>query len=102
MNFPEQHPGSIKDCLLIHGFDIGGVIERGMKYHVFERAKAAMSLVAEDANVTLIPVYTNIRHLCDERDLWLNKFFGAVLAAVAHTFRVARIRSLTRSIPALI
>ncbi|MBU4426929.1 MAG: hypothetical protein KKB35_09355, partial [Proteobacteria bacterium] len=85
MNFPEQHPGSIKDCLLIHGFDIGGVIKRGMKYHVFERAKAAMSLVAEDANVTLIPVYTNIRHLCDERDLWLNKFFGAVLAAVAHT-----------------
>jgi hypothetical protein len=86
MNFPEQHPGAIKDCLLIHGFDIGGVIKRGMKYHVFNRAKAAMSLVAEDANVTLIPVYTNIRHLCDERDLWLNKFFGSVLAAVAHTF----------------
>ncbi len=86
MNFPEQHPGYIKDCLLVHGFDIGGVVERGMKYHVFERAKTAMSLVAEDANVTLIPVYTNIRHLCDERDLWLNKFFGAVLAAVAHTF----------------
>ncbi len=86
MNFPEQHPGSIKDCLLVHGFDIGGVVERGMKYHVFERAKTAMSLVAEDAEVTLIPVYTNIRHLCDERDLWLNKFFGAVLAAVAHTF----------------
>jgi len=86
MNFPEQHPGSIKDGLLIHGFDIGGVIKRGMKYPVFERAKAAMSRVAEDANVTLIPVYTNIRHLCDERDLWLNKFFGAVLAAVAHAF----------------
>ena len=86
MNYPEQHPGSIKDGLLIHGFDIGGVIKRGMKYHVFERAKAAMSLVAEDANMTLIPVYTNIRHLCDERDLWLNKFFGAVLAAVAHAF----------------
>jgi hypothetical protein len=86
MNFPEQHPGSIKDCLLIHGFDIGGVIERGMKYHVFERAEAAMAHVAKDANVTLIPVYSNIRHLCDDRDLWLNKFFGAVLAAVAHTF----------------
>jgi hypothetical protein len=85
-NYPAQHPGAVKDCLLIHGFDIGGVIKRGMKYHVFERAKAAMSLVAEDAYVTLIPVYTNIRHLCDERDLWLNKFFGAVLAAVAHAF----------------
>ena len=85
-NFPEKHPGSIKDCLLVHGFDIGGVIERGMKYHVFDRAKAALFEVANDANVTLIPVYTNIRHLCDERQLWLDKFFGAVLAAVGHAF----------------
>jgi hypothetical protein len=84
--YPEQHPGSIKDCLLVHGFDIGGVIERGMKYHVFDRAKMALSAVAKDAKVTLIPVYTNIRHLCDERELWLDRFFGAVLAAVAHAF----------------
>jgi len=84
--YPEEHPGSIKDCLLVHGFDIGGVIERGMKYHVFDRARAALSAVAKDTNVTLIPVYTNIRHLCDERDLWLDKFFGAVLASVGHAF----------------
>jgi hypothetical protein len=86
INYPEDHPGSIKDCLIIHGFDIGGVVERGMKYHVFDRARDAMSVVAKDANVRLIPVYTNIRHLCDERDLWLDKFFGAVLASVAHAF----------------
>jgi len=86
LTYSDAHPGSIKDCLLVHGFDIGGVVQRGMKYHVFERAKAAMSSVAKDANVNLIPVYTNIRHLCDERELWLNKFFGAVLAAVAHAF----------------
>ncbi|HBF43129.1 MAG TPA: hypothetical protein DDW42_05765 [Desulfobacteraceae bacterium] len=84
--YPENHPGAIKDCLLVHGFDIGGVVQRGMKYHVFERAKAAMSKVAEDVNASLIPVYTNIRHLCDERELWLEKFFGAVLASVAHAF----------------
>ncbi len=84
--YPEQHPGSIKDCLLVHGFDIGGVIQRGMKFHVFDRAKMALSEVAKDAKVTLIPVYTNIRHLCDERELWLDRFFGAVLAAVAHAF----------------
>ena len=84
--YPMDHPGSVKDCLLVHGFDIGGVIERGAKYHVFERAKAHMAVVAEDADVTLIPVYTNIRHLCDQRELWLNSFFGAVLAAVGHAF----------------
>lgn len=84
--YPLDHPDSVKDCLLVHGFDIGGVIERGAKYHVFERAKAHMAVVAEDAGVTLIPVYTNIRHLCDQRELWLNSFFGAVLAAVGHAF----------------
>ena len=84
--YPETHPGFIKDCLLVHGFDIGGVVERGMKYSVFERAKKAMAAVAEDTDVSLIPVYTNIRHLCDDRDLWLTKFFGSVLAAVAHAF----------------
>ncbi len=84
--YPEEHPGSVKDCLLVHGFDIGGVIERGMKYHVFDRAKKALFEIAKDAKVALIPVYTNIRHLCDERELWLDRFFGAVLAAVAHAF----------------
>ncbi|MBC8463501.1 MAG: hypothetical protein H8D61_00825 [Deltaproteobacteria bacterium] len=90
LHYAPDHPGSVKDCFLIHGFDIGGVVKRGMKYHVFERAKAAMAPIAKAAKVELIPVYTNIRHLCDDRDLWLEKFFGAIMAAVAHTF-VSRI-----------
>ncbi len=85
-NYAPAHPGYPKDALLVHGFDIGGVIERGAKYHVFERAKAAMAPVAADADLALIPIYTNIRHLCDNRDLWLNQFFGAVLAAAVHAF----------------
>jgi hypothetical protein len=85
-NYAPTHPGYPRDALLVHGFDIGGVVERGAKYHVFERAKAAMAPVAAAAGLTLIPVYTNIRHLCDNRDLWLNQFFGAVLAAAAHAF----------------
>ena len=84
-NYAPAHPGYPRDALLVHGFDIGGVIERGAKYHVFERAKAAMAPVAAAADLALIPIYTNIRHLCDNRDLWLNQFFGAVLAAAVHT-----------------
>ena len=85
-HFPENHPGAIRDGIIIHGFDIGGVVERGMKYPVFDRAKRAMETVAEDSGISLIPVYTNIRHLCDDRSLWLDYFFGAVLAAVGHAF----------------
>jgi len=85
-HYPKGHPGAIRDGFIIHGFDIGGVVERGMKYPVFDRARQALSAVAEDADISLIPVYTNIRHLCDERSLWLDYFFGAVLAAVGHAF----------------
>jgi len=84
--YARTHPGYPQDGLLLHGFDIGGVIERGTKYHVFERAKAAMAPVADAAGLNLVPVFTNIRHLCDDRDLWLNQFFGAVLAAAVHAF----------------
>ena len=86
LNYPSTHPGYVKDGFFLHGFDIGGVVERGMKYPVFDRAMTSISKITTDADLSLIPVYTNIRHLCDERDLWLDYFFGAVLAAVAHSF----------------
>ncbi|MCP4718369.1 MAG: hypothetical protein GY860_02840 [Desulfobacteraceae bacterium] len=86
LNYPKGHPGYVKDSFFLHGFDIGGVVERGMKYHVFDRAMDAILKITRDAGTQLIPVYTNIRHLCDERELWLDSFFGAVLAAMAHTF----------------
>ncbi len=92
-HYPEGHPGAIRYGFIIHGFDIGGVVRRGMKYHVFDRARQALTVVAKDAGISLIPVYTNIRHLCDDRSLWLDYFFGAVLAAVGHAFS-ARINLL--------
>lgn len=86
LNYSQDHPAYIKDSFFLHGFDIGGVVERGMKFHVFDRAMEAISKITADAGTSLIPVYTNLRHLCDERKLWLDSFFGAVLAAMAHSF----------------
>lgn len=86
LHYPDTHPAYIRDSFFLHGFDIGGVVERGAKLHVFDRAMNAISRITQDAGTTLVPVYTNLRHLCDERDLWLNSFFGAVLAAMAHCF----------------
>jgi hypothetical protein len=84
-SYPASHPGRIRDALFIHGFDIGGVVCRGMKYEVFDRAFSAMQRVTDAAGITAIPAYTNMRHLCDDRELWLNRFFGAVLAAIGHS-----------------
>ncbi len=86
LHYPKDHPCYVKDSFFIHGFDIGGVVERGAKYHVYDRAVDAISKITRDAGTELIPVYTNIRHLCDERELWLDSFFGAVLGAVSHAF----------------
>ncbi len=86
LHYPQAHPARVKDCFFLHGFDIGGVRERGLKYHVYDRAIGAISKVTRDAGTELVPVYTNIRHLCDERQLWLSAFYASVLAAMAHSF----------------
>lgn len=82
--FPLDHPRSIKDCLLIHGFDIGGHPGSDRKLETFDRAVDALSAVAEDAQVTLIPLSTNLRHLDDNDRFSLYEFQAALLSSVAH------------------
>jgi hypothetical protein len=86
LDFPLEHKRSIRDCLLVHGFDIGGREASGIEAEVFGRALDALLPIVEDADVTLIPVYTNIRHLDDSGRFWIFEFHGAALAAVAHAF----------------
>ena len=63
MNFTPDHPRWIKDCLVLHGFDIGGREDGGTEHAVFERTVHHLSIVANQAGVSLIPVYTNARFL---------------------------------------
>jgi hypothetical protein len=86
LNFPLAHPRFIKDCLLVHGFDIGGRECGDEEIDSYERAIALLSPIAQEAHITLIPVFTNIRHLDDDVGFWIDKFFGAALASVAHVF----------------
>jgi len=86
LSFPLDHPRSIRDCLLVHGFDIGVCQARDPDLQVFERARSSLVPVADDAAVSLIPVFTNVRHLCDDVAFWMYEFHGAALASVAHAF----------------
>jgi hypothetical protein len=86
LDFPLEHPRSIDDCLLVHGFDIGGTATAGSEMESFERAREALSIIAKDANVNLVPVFTNVRHLDDDVDFWIFEFHGAALSSVAHAF----------------
>ncbi len=85
LNFPLEHPGSIKDGLLVYGLEVH-------EPKKFEHVVNSVSVLAEDAGVTIIPAYTNIRSLGpdDNRDFWLyfwlNEFMGAAFSAIAHAF----------------
>ena len=80
LDFPLEHPGSFKDGLLIYG------IERGEEPEFFKQVVSSMSEIAQDADIRLIPAYTNIRHLDEDSAFWGKEFQGAVLSAVAHAF----------------
>jgi hypothetical protein len=86
LDFPLDHPGAFKDCLFVHGFDIGGLDESGLELAAYEMALRAASVMAQDAGATLIPVYTNVRRLYDDVHFWIYQFHGAALASVAHAF----------------
>jgi hypothetical protein len=85
IHYFSKHPGFIRDGLLIYGLEV-------TQPKNFEYVLKSMSLLAQDAGVTLIPVYTNIRDLGPENskifwhDFWVHEFMGATFSAVAHAF----------------
>lgn len=92
LSYPPEHPGSIKDGLLVRGLEVR---DPGVFGHVW----GAVSALAGHAGATLIPIDTNIRELgpVDDREFWgrfwLEEFMGACLSSVAHAFA----RRLTRA-----
>jgi hypothetical protein len=85
MGYPLKHPGSIKDGLLVCGLEIPDPV-------IFKYVLDSLSVLAENANISLVPIFTNIRSLGPEDDkvfwgeFWRKEFMGATLAAIAHAF----------------
>ena len=85
LHYPLVHTGSIKDGLLVYGLEV-------REPENFEYVFNSLSVLAKDADITIIPVYTNIRYLGPDNNrdfwegFWINEFMGAVFAAIAHTF----------------
>jgi len=85
LGFPLEHPWSIKDGLLVYGLELDVP-------QAFEYVLSSLSEAAEDAGITLIPVYTNLYLQFRDEDapkhfyFWIYEFGGSALAAVAHAF----------------
>lgn len=85
IHYSSEHPGFIRDGILIYGLEVS-------KPKSFKYVLNSVSILAKDADVTLIPVYTNIKDLGPENnkifwdDFWVHEFMGATFSAVAHAF----------------
>lgn len=81
LNFSLEHPGSIKDALLVYGLEVN-------KLESFDYVLSSMSEIAREAGITLIPVYTNVRSLehVDNWSIWEWEFQAAALSSIAHAF----------------
>lgn len=84
LKFPRGHPRSITDGIIVHGFDMGGVETTGDEAAAYERAVSSLMPIAKDADVQLVPILSNVRHLDDDVIFWMNEFAGAAMASVAH------------------
>jgi hypothetical protein len=83
--FAPEHPGSIKDGLLVYGLELDDL-------EVFDYVVDSLSNAAKEIGISLIPVYTNIYLPYRPEDkttgfkFWIDEFIGAALAAIAHAF----------------
>ena len=79
LHFPLEHPGSIKDGLLVFGLEVD-------QPEAFVHAFQAAQDLAHESGATLMPVYTNVRYLDEDWVFYRDEFQGAILAAVGHAF----------------
>jgi len=94
LDIPLEHPASIKDGLMIYGFDLGAYESMDQNLEAFEYARSRLDKLGQAEHFTLIPVYTNLVYLDDDdaNRFWF--YFGATLAAIAHAFvpRISTVR----------
>jgi hypothetical protein len=89
LNYPAEHPLSFKDGILVYGLEIE-------KIEAFEYLRSSLKELAEEAGLTLIPVYTNIRSLNEDWIFWVDEFEGAVFSSIAHAL-VGRLKAVSLS-----
>ncbi len=82
-DYPLEHPGSVKDGLLIYGLEQDDP-------EIFKYVLDPMKRAADALDITLIPVYTNVYLNYRQEDagnkfkFWTYEFQSAALSAVAH------------------
>jgi hypothetical protein len=81
-----DHPGSIRDCLFVHGLDLGSDKRFGENEAHYRWAVSRLEELGRLADFSLIPIRTNAALLGDDYKLFVTASHGAVIASIAHAF----------------
>lgn len=77
LNFPFNHPGSVQDGIIVFNLEVEDP-------QAFQYALKALTTIADDARITLVPASTNIRILKEDWKFWWTAHMGPALGAIAH------------------
>ena len=96
LDFPLDHPASIRDCFFFLGFNRNDLEANGPvpeRVQDFQRRLGRMSELARDAQINFIPIHTNVRFIAKDHEAWNERGMGAGLASIAHSFshRITRV-----------
>lgn len=85
--YPGTHPASFRDSFFIYGSADIGVGNRDER-HVYERGYANLKEIAAETDLTIVPVYTNVRDLAIlfPLDFYVLEYHSCMLASIAHAF----------------
>ncbi len=75
--FPREHPRWLKDGIIVYGLEV----EDEQPFHYVLQA---LTELAKEAELTLVPVSSNVRCLNPDWTFWYNAHMGPALCAVAH------------------
>jgi hypothetical protein len=86
IDFPLDHIGSIRDCLFVHGLDVGAMEDLDANEGHYRTALESLREFGKSAHFTLIPVSTNVQYLGGDYSVFVHESHGAVMASIAHVF----------------
>jgi hypothetical protein len=85
--YPPGHPRRIEVALVVRGLWDVEAEEAPDAEARLQRALEALEPVARDANITVVPVFTNLHNLSDaDMPFWHQEYQGAALASFGHIF----------------
>ena len=82
LNYPLDHPLSFRDAYFVYGIDMAVNDDTGARMKEFAWFRRTMQPIVEDAQLDMIPVFTNFKQLEPDIGFWFAEFLGPGVASI--------------------